>query len=313
MAEKTESAKGEASSGRGQSYPFIDLQEAVQRARKFYEEEGKAPAAVAAAVRHWGYSDKSSGGRQTVATLLQFGLFKSDGYAEQRRVSLSKLALDILLLESGSKEQTDALKTAAQTPKIYAQILSHYATTGLPSDGSLKHYLLTELDVSTAGVDLVIRNFRATYRYANLCSSDKIQAGTASAVQNVRNAGKEPEVGDLVQWESGGVLQFSEPRRVRAVQEHEGSKWVFVDGSETGVPIAEVKVEQVAATPVGQMAKSPPTLTETKVASEREWLRGPLSKESSYRLIVTGDLGAKEIGKLIKLLEAQKEVLDDSD
>ena len=48
----------------------------------------------------------------------------------------------------------------------------------------------------------------------------------------------------------------------------------------------------------------PPTLIE-----EREILRGPLSKDLSYRLIVNGNLGPKEIGNLIKILEAQKEVL----
>ncbi len=46
---------------------------------------------------------------------------------------------------------------------------------------------------------------------------------------------------------------------------------------------------------------------------EREWLRGSLSKETSYRLIVPGDLGPKEIGKLIKILKAQKAVLSDDD
>lgn len=59
----------------------------------------------------------------------------------------------------------------------------------------------------------------------------------------------------------------------------------------------------------------PPTFAEVSRASgfEREWLRGPLSKDATYRLIVTGDLGPKEIGKLIKMLEAQKEILSDDD
>jgi hypothetical protein len=48
-------------------------------------------------------------------------------------------------------------------------------------------------------------------------------------------------------------------------------------------------------------------------SGEREWLRGPLSREISYRLIVNGEMGPKQIGKLIKLLEAQKAVLDDDD
>jgi hypothetical protein len=45
------------------------------------------------------------------------------------------------------------------------------------------------------------------------------------------------------------------------------------------------------------------------ISREREWLRGSLSKEASYR----GDLGPKEIGKLIKLLKAQQAVRSDDD
>ena len=46
---------------------------------------------------------------------------------------------------------------------------------------------------------------------------------------------------------------------------------------------------------------------------EREWLRGPLSKDVRYWLVVAGELGAKEIGKLIKFLKAQQSVLSEDD
>jgi hypothetical protein len=38
-----------------------------------------------------------------------------------------------------------------------------------------------------------------------------------------------------------------------------------------------------------------------------------VSRETSYRLIVSGDLGPKEIGKLIKLLKVQRAVLSNDD
>lgn len=61
----------------------------------------------------------------------------------------------------------------------------------------------------------------------------------------------------------------------------------------------------------------PPVLPETAAVAvgskEREWLRGPLSRDASYRLIVSGDLGPKDLGKLIKLLEAQKAILEDDE
>lgn len=47
---------------------------------------------------------------------------------------------------------------------------------------------------------------------------------------------------------------------------------------------------------------------------ERHFLSGPLSKDgATYRLIVSGVIGPKELGKLIKLLTLQKEILEDSD
>jgi hypothetical protein len=47
--------------------------------------------------------------------------------------------------------------------------------------------------------------------------------------------------------------------------------------------------------------------------AESEWLRGPLSRETSYRILVSGRIGPKEIAKLVKLLEAQRAVLEDDD
>jgi hypothetical protein len=67
---------------------------------------------------------------------------------------------------------------------------------------------------------------------------------------------------------------------------------------------------------VHQHSQSPHQSTAAIVAiaaDEREWLRGPLSREASYRLVVSGEMGPRELGKLIKLLEAQRAVLQDDD
>jgi hypothetical protein len=48
----------------------------------------------------------------------------------------------------------------------------------------------------------------------------------------------EIRIGDYVQWEPQGVLQFSEPKRVIALSECR--LWVFVEGSNCGLPIQEV-------------------------------------------------------------------------
>lgn len=56
----------------------------------------------------------------------------------------------------------------------------------------------------------------------------------------------------------------------------------------------------------------PPSNTRTRVMEgERELTTGLLSKDASFRLIVTGAVGVKEIERLIKKLEIDKEILTD--
>jgi len=49
------------------------------------------------------------------------------------------------------------------------------------------------------------------------------------------------------------------------------------------------------------------------MAGERELTTGLLSKDASFRLIVSGNVGVKEIERLIKKLELDKEILADQD
>jgi hypothetical protein len=127
---------------------------------------------------------------------------------------------------------------------------------------------------------------------------------------------KKPVVrlGDLVQWTSNGVYQFETPRRVRAIQTHEGEEWIFVQGTLTGLPLREVSVMTPTtddSAPPPEIAGSTPSAAPV-VDKEREWLRGSLSTDTSYRLLVSGHVGPNELGNLIKLLQAQKAVLEDS-
>lgn len=53
------------------------------------------------------------------------------------------------------------------------------------------------------------------------------------------------EIGDLVQWESGGILQFPTARRV--IKFSEDGEFAHVEGSNTGLPIDELEVIERAA------------------------------------------------------------------
>jgi hypothetical protein len=124
---------------------------------------------------------------------------------------------------------------------------------------------------------------------------------------------KSANTDDLVQRTSGGVDQFETPRRVQSVHRRDGKEWAFVEGTNTGVPLSELTV----VTPKSDAASRPsPTAPSDPIAlpsmnNEREYLRGMLSRDTSYRLLVSGDIGPKELGKMIKLLQAQKAILED--
>jgi len=283
---------------------------------------------VASAIKHFGYSESSSGGRQTVATLIQFGLLEDEGRSENRHVRLTDRALTILLDEPTSPARLLALRECATMPKLYSLILAKYATD-LPSDHSLGFYLQKEFDFNPKTLKAFIQDFRGTLAFANVFEGSKIPSPEPKkSIQSEGLAGVgavSVDVGDLVQWESSGVLRMDAPRRVRGKTEHEGAWWVFVEGSETGIPMEEVTVvERKVAEPV-LPRQSPPsmplqsvpvtaaTLQTALPVGEQEVASGKFGKSMSYRLLATGEIGAKELGKIIKLLEAYKLALEDED
>jgi hypothetical protein len=125
---------------------------------------------------------------------------------------------------------------------------------------------------------------------------------------------KSAHTGDLVQWTSGGVDQFETPRRVRGIHQRDGKEWAFVEGTNTGVPVSELTVvtpNSGATAPPSTTAPAADPIASASMDKEREYLRGVLSRDSSYRLLVSGDVGPKELGRMIKLLQAQKAILED--
>lgn len=47
------------------------------------------------------------------------------------------------------------------------------------------------------------------------------------------------------------------PMRVRAIQDHESKNWVFVEGSETGVPMEQVTIVEAAKPGTGEAPRLP--------------------------------------------------------
>ncbi|MEY4331495.1 MAG: hypothetical protein RLZZ196_233 [Bacteroidota bacterium] len=74
-----------------------------------------------------------------------------------------------------------------------------------------------------------------------------VNAGKAPVMEG-EVAPAEVKIGDSVQWTSQGTDQFTEPRKIKSISED--GKYAFVEGSDTGIPVAELSVTEVKPTEV---------------------------------------------------------------
>jgi len=154
---------------RSPSFPFVGLREALDRARAFYEAEQRNSARIETAASHWGYSPKSSGGKQTIAALRSFGLLDGDSL-----VKLSGRALRILLDErlderGDSEERRRLVQQAALLPPIHSRLWERYGAE-LPSPQTLKLSLILDEGFNESSVDHFLTEYRETLEYARLAA-----------------------------------------------------------------------------------------------------------------------------------------------
>jgi hypothetical protein len=160
---------------RSPAYPYVNLEEALDRAEEFYGHEGRNAANINVAGKHWGFTENSSSGSQTVAALISYGLMADEGTGEKRAVRLTNNALRILLdTRTDSTERDELIKQAALAPKIHRQIWDKWET--IPSDASLRHILLFDWETpfNENSVDYFIKEFRHTIAFAKLEKPDKV-------------------------------------------------------------------------------------------------------------------------------------------
>lgn len=138
-------ADTETKRDRSPNYPYISLQQALERARQFYAAEKRGAAAIPVVAKHWDYSPKSSGLIQSIAALKSYGLLDEEGRGQDRRVKLSELVLRIILDQRPqSPERAEQLYRAATMPAIAQKILEKFPDN-VPSEHNLEHFLIFDL------------------------------------------------------------------------------------------------------------------------------------------------------------------------
>lgn len=181
---------------RSPAYPYIALPNALEKAAVLWRVEGRHAAAVNVAMQHWGYKEDSSTGYSCVAALKKFGLVDHEGMGDTRQVKLSDLALTILLdKDPDSDERRDALRTAALGPRIHAELWERYGTE-LPSDQSLKRYLVLERGFNEAAVDELLEEYKQTMTFAGLNVATGAAGTEAGLSRSAPSATAPPPAGE---------------------------------------------------------------------------------------------------------------------
>jgi hypothetical protein len=206
---------------------------------------------VDGAYKTWQLGVKSSSARETMSALNQFGLVDYEGRGPGRKVKLSDLAQKILLdVRPVSPERDGFIRTAALNPKIHADLWAEYGKDLPPDDYAIITFLARDKDYNEKAARDLTAEYRDTLLFAKLGEPGIIPP---EPEQNGDSGKAAVKVGDYVQWESLGVLQFPEPRRVIRLDSTAGFLWV--EGSDTGIPMNQA--QQVAA-PKPPAAPLPP-------------------------------------------------------
>lgn len=312
-----ETAMSEQSSKaiRSPSYPNMPLREAVAAVGRIEAHYRSSPVDREAGAKLVGYSSLSGPANQALAALASYGLVERAGKGEMR---VTERARSILHPDT-PQERLHALQAAALEPQLYKELRERFADIFVPPEDGVVNWLNRQ-GFNPSAVRPAARAFLQTMQYMEeLGASESHRHEPEEGRQCAEPSGNGARtvfggasVGDLIQWESDGVLRLERPLRVRLVTAD--GKWVAVEGSETGIPMEQVIVQERAGSFPRSEAPRFPVRSDVVDATEEQTavgtdIRFQLGKGVVVQIRSKEELGPAEFDKLLTLIGAQKDVL----
>lgn len=159
---------------RSPTFPFINLRDALDRAKQFYVEERRGSTAPEIAAAHWRYSPSSSGAQQTVSALKSYGLLADQGGGKERKIRLTEHALRIILDDRpDSPDRMRYMQEAALQPAVAAEVYRMWPN-GLPSSATLNHFLVLDKKFTQQTALKVSKIIQQNHEFANLTERDPL-------------------------------------------------------------------------------------------------------------------------------------------
>lgn len=244
MASQGEHRGNTRREGRSPGYPYFSVQKALERVQQLYRQEAAHWAPLSSATAAWGYSPKSSGGRQSIATMKYYALIEVKGEGDGRQIRVSDIAKRILLDEREDETDKRALiREVALSPSAHRSLYEEYRT-GLPSDGTILHFLIFAKGYNRDAARDLLEEYKQTASYVGL-----YEPGTEldKGEDEEEAEGRTPPVvtvGDLIQATVNGQDMFPNGAKVLGVSADQ--QWVFTDQSQAGLRLEEITILEAA-------------------------------------------------------------------
>jgi len=175
MADEKDDQGTEPTGKRSPSYPGLDLEEAINKARAIWDKDGKVAAPMDSVAKHWGLSEKASPFLVAISALRKYGLVDNVNDKGQKAVRLSKLAMRIILPENEADGQK-AIQEAALKPEIFSEFWALH-NDGVPSDNTLISQLINQRNFTKGGAATFVKTYKETIAFANLKGSGTLPEG----------------------------------------------------------------------------------------------------------------------------------------
>lgn len=276
------------------SYPSMGLANAVDAVGKIERDYRTSAVDRVNAAKMLGFNGSTGPANMALAALAAYGLVERAGKGMLRVTPLARS-----ILHAGSdQERAAGMMAAAMTPALFREIRDAFPDHDVPPEAGVVTFL-NRKEFNQSAIPTATRAFLATAKLVKelaVSESDGQPAppGGQSASPSARGGGA--VVGDLVQWESQGVLRFESPRRVRWVSDD--GAWVAVEGSDAGIPMEQVIVEAKAEKPSTPIVQPPPERgTDMPAAKGQRKAVFPVS-EGDVTFLFPADLTAEGLGEL---------------
>ena len=246
--------------GRSPAYPYISVQKALQQTKALHDQEGEYAAPLESAVGAWGYSPKSSGGRQTLATMKYYGLIDITGEGDNRKIKISDIARRIILDQREDEtEKRNLIRRVALTPAAHKALYEQYPN-GLASDGSVEHFLIFDQGYNKSAAKELLLEFKETAKFSELYKSSSLENNPENRSEDEGGAlPTKIKIGDKVQVIIAGQDMFAGGATVLGFSDD--GAWVFIDKSDSAAKIEEVKLlESAQDIEVAERPMMPPHL-----------------------------------------------------